>query len=323
MPRFRRVGWTITLFTLWIALLAPGAGNPVHAESVVFKMALLPIFDALPFYVAEGKGYFKADGVTIEAVSVGSAVERDQLLQAGEIDAVIAEMISAAAFNREKPTVKIVSSARAATSQFPLFRILASPNSALSTPGTLAGVPIAISTNTIIEYVTDRLLTKEGLSQDQIYKQSVPVIPERVQLLLNNRIAAAVIPDPLAKSAMVMGAKEILSDSAHPEYSVSVITVTQKALDGKKQALQVFINGWDSAAKDINANPEDFRSLALEKIRVPKNIEETVQIPTFPRSQVPSEDQWKDMMAWMKDKQLIKEPPSYASTVTAEFLPAP
>jgi len=43
---------------------------------------------------------------------------------------------------------------------------------------------VGISKNTIIEYVTDRLLAAEGLNHQTIIKKSVPVIPERYQLEL-------------------------------------------------------------------------------------------------------------------------------------------
>jgi ABC-type nitrate/sulfonate/bicarbonate transport system substrate-binding protein len=54
----------------------------------------------------------------------------------------------------------------------PLFRVLSAPDSRLTSTAGLAGVPIGISKNTIIEYVTDRLLTAEGLDSKAIVKKS-------------------------------------------------------------------------------------------------------------------------------------------------------
>ncbi len=42
----------------------------------------------LLIYVAEEKGYFAALGISVEPLTVGSAMERDQLMQAGRIDGV-------------------------------------------------------------------------------------------------------------------------------------------------------------------------------------------------------------------------------------------
>ena len=66
------------------------------------KVALLPILDTFPFYVAEAQGYFDRYGVTVEAVPVGSGLERDQLMQSCAIDGMLNEMITTANFNQLK-----------------------------------------------------------------------------------------------------------------------------------------------------------------------------------------------------------------------------
>ncbi len=80
--------------------------------------------------------------------------------------------------------------------------LLSAPGSGLRSASDLAGVPIGISKNTIIEYVTDRLLAAEGLDQKKITKKSVPVIPERYQLLLQGQLKAATLAGT-AKLALV------------------------------------------------------------------------------------------------------------------------
>jgi len=318
---------TITATLLFLALapafLASFAWAGKKNEQVTLKVALLPIFDVLPFYVAKANGYFNSDQIKIKGLSVGSALERDQLLQAGQIDGVLNEMTTVAGFNREAIRVKVVSTARHPVAGHPLFRLLSSPGSGLSSPKDLAGVPIAVSTNTIIEYVTDRLLATKGLTPGQIVKESVPVIPERYQLLMMGRLKAAMIPDPLAKSAMVNGAGQILDDTETPKFSVSVLTFTIEAVNQKADAIRFFLKGWDRAAGEINKNPDAWRDLLLKNIRVPKNIGAGVAIPPFPRNSVPSAAQWADVLDWMKGKGLIDGPVPYEKSVTGAFLPAP
>jgi NitT/TauT family transport system substrate-binding protein len=132
------------------------------------KIALLPILDTFPYHVAEAKGYFRTYGVNAEAVPVASGLERDQLMQSGEIDGMLNEMITTANFNRKRVQVKTVISARKAYPHYPLFRVLSSPGSELALPTKLSGISIGISKNTIIEYVTDRLLAAEGVNLNEI-----------------------------------------------------------------------------------------------------------------------------------------------------------
>ena len=318
--RYRAIGIALLIIMLAGSL----SGTDVRAsEKTTLKVALLPIFDVLPYYVAKENGWFSHMKYNIEAVPVGSAVERDQLLQAGEIDGVVNEMISVANFNREKVQAVVVSSARKSRAGAPLFRILAAPGGGMSQPIDLAGVPIGVSKNTIIEYVTDRLLTDQGLNPQQIRKQSVPVIPERFQLLLQGQVKAAVLPDPLAQSAILAGAVEIMNDAAYAKYSTSVVTFSKTAVDTKADAIRFFLEGWTRAAKEINRRPKKHRDILLKHIRVPKNLQKTVRVPPYPVAEVPSAAQWADVLDWMRSKGLVDTDISYASSVTGAFLPKP
>ncbi len=302
---------------LWLAPLA-GAQD---SSRVTLKIALLPIPDVLPYYAAEAGGYFKALGIRVAVVPVASGLERDQLMQSGEIDGMLNELVTTANFNRRRIQVKTVMTARRAYAHYPLFRLLAAPASGLRTPADLAGVPVGVSMNTIIEYVTDRLLVAEGLNPEKIVKKSVPVIPERYQLLIQGQIKAATLPDPLAASALAAGARQIVADSSHPGYSVSVLSFSVDALNHRSQAVRRFLKAWDRAAGQISQSPESFHDLLLEKIRVPPNIRDTFKIPPYPRRQIPSAGQWTDVINWMTAKGLLATLPGYDDCVTGAYLP--
>ncbi len=305
-----------------LALLAGALPAWAGSDAVTLKIGLLPIVDALPFYVAEARGFFGAGPERIVAVPVGSALERDQLLQAGEIDGVINEIVGVASFNRDKVQMRIIGMARAAEKGHPLFRVLAAPGSGLKLPADLSGVPIGVSLNTIIEYVTDRMLTGGGLKSEAIRKQSVPVIPERYQLLLQGQLRAATLPDPLGFSALSAGAVAITDDAALPRCSLSVLSFRSTALERKADAVRRFMAGWDQAVIAINADREAQREVLLRHIRVPPNVSATYPVPPFPRARVPDREQWQDVMEWMKGRGLLERLLAYEDSVTGTFLPA-
>ncbi len=303
-------------FFLFSSLLTT---SPLYADATRLRLALLPVPDVLPVYVAEAQGYFAEQGLTVDTLPVGSAVERDQLIQAGGADGMINEISSAANFNREQSRVKIVAIARIPIGSSPLFRVLAAPGSGLASVADLAGVPIGVSRHTVIEYITTRLLTAGGVVQEEIVYQSVPVLPERFQLLLSGQIAAATLPDPLGYSAIQAGAIEIVNDTALAAVNATVVTFTDQALREKTKAVKSFLLAWDRAAADLNADPERFRELLLANIRVPKNVAATFPIPPIPRRALPSRAQWDDVMTWMLGKGLLTTPLPYEGSVTAEF----
>lgn len=291
------------------------------AEKQPLKIALLPILDVLPYYVADTKGYFKKMDLNVKAIPVGSALERDQLMQAGEIDGMLNEMITTANFNRETIRVKIVIAARKAYPDTPLFRILSSPGSQIDAPKELAKKPIGVSRNTIIDYITERLLSEEGVVRDDIKTRSIPVIPERYQLLVQGQIQAATLPDPLAQSAMMAGAGLVMDDSKYPHFSMSVLTFGIEPLDDRSHDIRLFLSAWNQAVIDINKDPEAYRDLVLKHIRVPKNVQNTFNIPIYPQGEIPTPSQWEDIMDWMISRGLLSHPLPYEGSITSNFLP--
>lgn len=285
------------------------------------RLALLPIPDVLPVYVALEKGYFKELGVTVEPLSVGSAVERDQLMQAGQVDGMINEISGAANFNRDINQVKIISVARSPIGDNPLFRILAAPGSGITKVAGLAGVPIGISKNTVIEYISTRLLTTGGLTSEEIEYNSIPVLPERLQLLLQGQVKAVTLPDPLGAAAIKAGAIEVVNDTNRRDVSASVITFSTDSLENKTDLVKNFMIAWTRAAEDLNQDPAAYEQLMLKKIRVPKNIQGEFTIPPMPIKALPTKAQWDDVMAWMVARKLIAAPLAYEESVTSDFLP--
>ncbi len=307
------------LYSLILLIFIPGL-SLANADDNKLRLALLPIPDVLPVYVAIEKGYFKDSGIEVEPLTVGSPIERDQLMQAGRVDGMINEISGAASFNRDQSRVKIVSVARSPIDKSPLFRVLAAPGSGIKNVKDLAGVGIGVSKNTIIEYISTRLLTANGVSPKDVVFESVPVLPERFQLLLSGQLKAATLPDPLASAAIKAGAADVVNDTALSRLSASVITFSNDALTKKGEAVMKFMQAWDKAAAELNSDPEKYKPIMLKNIRVPKNIQEDFTIPPFPRKTLPSKEQWEDVMMWMVEKKLVKEALQYEESVTADFL---
>jgi NitT/TauT family transport system substrate-binding protein len=306
----------VVMLSLSLAACVPGN----KAEDTKLKMGLLPILDTLPFYVADQKGYFEAEGISVEFVPVKSAQERDALMQAGEIDGMLNDLISTGLFNRDKAQIKIVATARRAYPESPQFRVLAAPGSGITSAQDLAGVPIGISQNTVIQYITDRLLEGEGLSSDQIKILEVSAIPVRFEQLMAGQIQAATLPDPLGQGAMAAGAILVVDDSRYTQYSQSVLSFSTGAIESKPNAIKKFLKAWNRAVQDLNNSPGEFTDLLIEKGRVPESIQGSYQMPSFPEGELPSQVVWQDVVDWLLDKGLIDHSLAYEDSISTDFV---
>ncbi|MBU2610381.1 MAG: ABC transporter substrate-binding protein [Chloroflexi bacterium] len=299
---------------------APATEVPTKAP-VTLKIAVLPIIDTLPMYVAQQEGLFARYGVNVEFVPVASAPERDQLLAAGQADGAVNETLSVMLFNKNTVQMQAVRYALRPAEGYGHFFILASAQSGITTTDGLKGVEIGVSQGTIIEYVTDRLLEAAGLTADEIKTIAVPKIPDRMALLASGELKAGVLPDPLASLAVGQGAVIVADDSSHPEYGFSVISFRKDVIDAHPAAVRAFLAAIEEATTLLNADPAKYANLLSEQKLVPPPLIGKFQVPPFPSAGVPTEEEWNDALAWAKGKGMLTVDVSYADSVNAALLP--
>jgi NitT/TauT family transport system substrate-binding protein len=306
--------------TLVLGLLLSACTSADDQEDTTLKIALLPIVDTLPFYVAEQNGYFADERIQVELLPVKSPTERDALMQANEVDGMLTDLPGVGVFNRDEPQVKIISLARKAYANAPLFRVLAAPNSEIQDVADLSGVKIGISQNTVIEYITDRMLQQSGLDASQIAIEEITAIPVRFEQLMAGQIPAATLPDPLAQGAVAAGAKLIVDDSQFTDFSQSVLVFSTSAIESKRSTLEKFMAAWRRAVADLNNDPGAYGDLLIEKGRVPESIQGSFNMPPFPDNEITSESQWSDVVVWLLEKDLVSRDIPYDEAVDPSFL---
>jgi NitT/TauT family transport system substrate-binding protein len=326
------------LFGLALALAACASTSPVppiaaptavaqasatagSAQMVTVRVAMLPILDALPMYVAMAQGYFAAQNINVQVVPAASAAERDQLIQAGQADAMINDLVSTLFYNRDHTSIAVVRFARTASSKFAQYFILAGGTSGITDVNGLKGVPIAISDGTVIAYITDRLLQAEGLSQADIKTVAMPKIADRLAALSGGTVKAATIPDPTAAAAMAAGAKVIVSDAAHPQYGNSVLSFTADFVGKNPDTVRGFLAAWEKGVADVNADKTKWNTVLSTNNLLSPALLGKYTLPDYPTASVPTEAQFKDVNDWAKQKGLLSVDVSYAQSVNATFLP--
>ncbi len=303
-----------------LALALAGCGRATPAP-VTLKIGVLPILDALPMYAADAEGYFTQQGLNVQFIPVASAAERDQLMQAGQIDGMINDLVSTLFYNKDTTQIVVVRFARVATAKYPQYRILAAKGSGIQKAADLRGVPIGVSQGTVIEYVTDRLLTAEGLAPDDIKIIAVPKIPDRLSLLQSGQLKAATLPDPLSDLGIQSGATVVLDDTTHPEYGNSVFSFRKSVVDSQPLAIRGFLLAIEKATGDVNADKTKWGNLLTEKNLVPAPVMGSYTLPDFPTASVPTQAQFADALDWAKAKGLVTGNVSFDASVSSAYLP--
>ncbi|MBM4428340.1 MAG: transporter substrate-binding domain-containing protein [Chloroflexi bacterium] len=306
---------------LLVSLIVAACSPTPAQEAATLKIAVLPIIDTLPMYVAQQEGLFAKHGVNVEFIPVASAPERDQLLAASQADGTVNETLAVMLFNKEFIQMQAVRYALRPAEGYGHFFILASAQSGITSVDGLKGVEIGVSQGTVIEYVTERLLQSEGFAADEIKTIAVPKIPDRMSLLASGELQAGVMPDPLASLVVAQGGVIVADDSTHPEYGFSIISFRKEVIDANPDAIRGFLAAIEEATALLNADPSKYKNVLNEQNLVPPPLLETYQTPPFPSAGAPTEAEWNDALNWLKEKGILTVDVSYADSVNPAFLP--
>ncbi len=309
----------LLIAALAVPVLAGCAPQPSEEGSL--KIGLLPILDVIPLHVAEREGYFAAQGLAVELVQFASALERDAAIQAGQIDGQINDLVSSALLNRDADRIRVVRVAMRATAERRQFAILAAASSRLQSPADLKGVEIAISSNTVIEYMTDKMLLAAGLGRGDIKKTEVTKIPVRLELLSKGQVQAATLPEPLASLAISQGARLLTDDTRLTQFSQSEVAMRVDVLKRKPNTVKRFLAAYEQAVKAITANPSAYSDILIEKGAVPEPVRGTFTMPPFPAASVPAKAEVEDVVQWAVERGLLSSPLAYEKLVDGSYLP--
>lgn len=302
MKRF----WGIVLLSACL-LLSVGCGGQQAEKKDLQKITigLMPDTDSVPFLIAEEKGYFKEEGIEVELQQYKSAMDRDSALQSGNLDGAVSDMLAAAFAKSGGFDVKATSFTDGR------YSLLAGTEESAATVKELKGKDVGISKNTIMEYVTDQILEREGMGEDSINKVIVPQIPTRLEMLQNGKLSAATLPEPMATIAETNGCRYILS-SEELGINPGIMLFTSTALKDKAPEIKAMYRAYNKAVKYLNsANREEYIDFVVKKGGFPNAAKDALKLPTYHEAGLPKESDVLDCITWLNRKGLVKDTYTY------------
>jgi NitT/TauT family transport system substrate-binding protein len=268
-----------------------------------FRIGLMPAKESLPFYAEERLGVFKKNGIDLVVIPFRSALERDAAFEAGKIDGAVNDIVGTMLLQKSGRNVKIFRTLAKPAKGSPVFRIMGGQSAGLARD-------IAISSNTVIEYVTDRILESKGTS-GSMKKTEIKSVPLRMQLLLEGKVGYATIAEPLASYVEMKGAGTYGGDEGVK--GSHVVFVARGDTDS--QLMKAMVTALDETNRQVNMRKDELKDLLWAKLSLPDELKVRYLLPDLSVRDVPSRDAVADVAAWMLKKGLLKEPVAYEAVV--------
>ena len=282
------------------------------AELAEVKIGTLATEDILPFWVAENEGLFEETGINASVEVFQSATELIAAVTSGEVQYAMTDpMVSASIYASGTP-VQIEWITLGTDASQGRFGIMTADDSITSLKD-LAGVEIGVGSNTILEYVMDTLMENAGIDEQQIKKNELQKLPVRYEAMTSGQVKAAALPASLLALGEANGCHVVADDTTGDNISQSVMIVNSEFLEDASGAntVDVLKQVWNKAASEINASPESYRSLLVEKANLSDAISSTYKICEYPQCELPSKEMIEPILSWMLKKGYLEEALSY------------
>jgi len=305
----------IILLVMTVLVITVGCAGQQekNKEMKEITIGLMPDTDSLPFIIAQEKGFFADEGITVNIQQFKSAMDRDSALQSGNLDGAVSDMLAAAFAKAGGFDVKITSFTDGS------YKLIAGKAEKAAGVKELVGKDVAVSKNTIIEYVTDQILASNQLTSDSINKVVIPQIPTRLEMLQNGKLAAATLPEPMASIAIYNGCK-LIDSSDQLGINPGVVLFTSTALDSKKAEIQAMYRAYNKAVQYLNTTDRnEYIDLVMDKGGFPPAAKEAMLLPKYHEAALPKEKDVIDCITWLNQKQLVKQTYSYKDIVADVF----
>ena len=289
------------------------ATESASSQARALTIGTLATEDILPLWVAQAEGLFSESGLVVQIVPFQSATELISGVSSGEVDLAMTDIMVTASIFASGVDVQMQWVTLGIAPEQGRFVIMAGPNSNIAKLEDLAGVPIGVGSNTILEYVMDKLLEGAGVPTDQIAIEELQKLPVRYQAMASGEVAAAALPGTLLALGEASGCKLIADDTKGENLSQSVMIVRSDLLsDGAAvEQIEKLEDTWDKAAELINASPETYRDVLVANANLPEEIAQSYPISTYPTVQLPTAAMVEPVLAWMEQKGYLAKPLAY------------
>ena len=316
---------------LLFVMLLLSVGMPALAQEEMsepdLRIGALPVINVLPLYVALDGGYFDEAGVAVEIVEFVSGADAQAAAVAGEIDGFQADLVSALKVNANGGDVRVVR--HVGILNLPFITIVAGRDSGIESIEDLAGRQIGLSLNTIIQYMTDTMLSSAGVDPEGVEYVNLPGIWDRYQRLVDGEIGAATLPDFHSRIALQNDGRELIND-ADVAYVPEALNISAEALAEKGEVVRAFLAAYEQAVETINAmagdqgayqaflEANDRGSGQMLKFALTGGF---TDLPVLTRARVPSGSEYAAVHDWALGRGVLTEAQAYADVVDGQFLP--
>ncbi|MFO1221209.1 MAG: ABC transporter substrate-binding protein [Burkholderiaceae bacterium] len=281
---------------LFAAALSAESAAPVAAQgSTPLKIAYVPGVGNLSIFVADAKGYFKAEGIEYEALPINTGPGAATAVASKSADIGYGGMLPTIVARAEGIPFKFILGGY--YEQEPVFSdsaLIASVKSGINSVADLKGKTVAVNNASGINDLQVRLKLKEaGIALDSVKILTIPFPQMQAALEVGNADAVGTV-DPFRTSILQKKVGKVIAqgyvqkkDLTRP-IPVAGYYATEEWIKGNAETLARLRRAIAKANEFIAANQGEARELLVQRLRFAPQLAASITLPPFSTSVDPA-----------------------------------
>lgn len=253
-------------------------------EGEKIRVGYIPIADCAQLYVAVEKGFFTAEGIETELVSMTGGARILEALGAGSVEIGFSNVVSLILAHDAGLPFVAIGGGPVENEKHQEHAILVRQDSALNAVTDLAGKTIALNTRkNIDELMVTLLLRKHNVDPASVTFLEVP-FPRMLAVLASGDIDAAAAIEPFVTLGVETSSAKILTynyPEIQPETEISTYVTTKRWASQRAEIVNGFRHALARASAYANNNQAEVRTILTKYTRLDHEQARKVVLPAF------------------------------------------
>ena len=302
---YRKISVIAVLLILSLSFLSYDQGNQIRvqfgqtfAEQELEEVKVAQFADVflyMPLYLADGKGFFKEQGLSVKLISTGGDDKTFAAVISGDAHFGIADPTFVAIARSKGQPGKVIASV---VNGVPFWGVTKNPDiPEIKDPKQLEGFTVATFPSPSTAFTLQKQMFETAGLKPQIRQAAFGAL---LPLLEAGAVDIALELEPNVSTAVKQGARVVYSMAEmYGDFAITGVTTSEALITENPDLAQKFVNAIQQAESYAHANPDATATFALKRfpnldpVIVAQALKRIIDSKTLPKHTLISETAWE------------------------------
>lgn len=276
-------------------------------DSAALHVALMPVQDCFPFYLAERTGIYERLGLDVRIRTYMAQLDIDTTLAKDHVEVGYSDLARQIMLQQDSTDVRAIASFDGS------LQLITPRKARVRKLNQLKEKMVAVARHSVTDYWSDRLTDTASFARSDIFRPQINNLRIRTDMLCNATMDAVFLPEPFASEAIQRGNTPNFS-TANLTPRLVVLVATRQALDDKTRHAQIdlLLKGYDEAVAQLETSVairDSIPTLLRELCQTPDSLADSIvsRLPRFVPLGKPQQADADEAMKWLRSRNKIKK----------------